>query len=279
MREDSVLCLNPKGFHNIAYTVWGEEHKDSVPVICAHGLMGNGRAFDFLAAALAKTRKVYCPDYAGRGKSDWFKDSSLYDHKQYLSDMSALIARIDAKQVDWVGTSMGGLTGMLLASLSGNPIRRLVLNDVGPIVEINSVEKIRLKFEKKEKFSTLQEAIQSLKQRRRGAGTLTDDLWGHMAQHETRHAPDGGLEFSYDHAILEPLKALESDMDLWPIYEAIKCPTFVLRGGESRLLPEALAIEMTKRGPKATLRTFPNVGHAPSLMVQDQIEIVAEFLN
>lgn len=279
MREDFFLGLNLKGFHKVAMTVWGDEHKDSVPVICVHGLTRNGRDFDKLAAALSQTRTVYCPDMAGRGKSDDLPEASFYEQAQYLADITALIARTGATQVDWVGTSMGGITGMLLAAKSGNPIRRLVLNDVGTVVKKESVNRLKEYLSIWKTFGSLKEAEDVLRQIHKGFGALLDEDWAHMAVHGVRKTEEGRLSFSYDPKLAEPLKTLENDVEFWPVYDAISCPTLLLRGGESDLLPAALAEEMTKRGPKAALRTFPNVGHAPSLMVQDQIEIVTEFLN
>jgi len=279
MREDSVLCLNPAGFHKMAYTVWGEEHKESVPVICVHGLMNTGRVFDFLAKELSQTRTVYCPDVVGRGKSDWLPDPLFYEQKQYLADITTLIARTGAPQVDWVGTSMGGITGMLLAALPNNPLRRLVLNDVGPMVPKESVEQIKAVFAEKKSFASLAAAEQALRQTYKGFGWLSDEQWALFAAQETRATPEGRLVLHYDQGIMAPIQVLESDVSMWPVYDAISCPTLVLRGGDSKLLSQELAEKMTKQGPCAALQIIEGVGHAPSLMAEDQIKTVTEFLN
>lgn len=279
MRTDIIFCLNPSGFHKMSFTVWGEEHATMPPVFCVHGLMNNGRIFDPLAKVLSRTRTVYCPDIVGRGLSDRLSEPSHYEQRQYVSDLTALIAYSGAKQVDWIGTSMGGITGMLMAAQPNTPLRRLVLNDVGPIVSKESVERIKNTFSEEKTFASVQEAEQTLRQMYKGFGPLSPEAWAHITKHETRRNHAGLIEFNYDRGILEPIQALKEDVDLWPVYDAISCPTLVLRGGESKLLTEATTEAMAKRGPRAEARVFPGIGHAPSLMTEDQIESVLMFLN
>src|SRR6516164_3807630 len=142
MHEKQFYSLGPGGFHRIAYTEWGQASAQP-PVICVHGLTRNGRDFDYLARTLeGDGRQVFCPDIVGRGKSDWLANPAYYNYPQYLTDMTALIARTGTESVDWVGTSMGGLIGMLLATQANTPVRRLVINDVGPFLPLIALKRI-----------------------------------------------------------------------------------------------------------------------------------------
>lgn len=279
MQEEFFQSLSSAGFHKICVTVWGKENNDPVPVVCAHGLSRNGRDFDKLAEELAKTRTVYCPDFPGRGRSEDLRDPMRYEMAQYMTDMTMLIARTGAPQVDWVGTSMGGLVGLLLAAQPGVLIRRLVLNDVGPVVTKKSVEEIRDKLLKTKIFDTIADAEKTLRRSFAGFGKLPDEDWAHMAQHGVRKTAEGKYVLAYDPKIVEPMKGPPADVDLWSFYDAITAPTLVLRGEDSDLLSAEVAQEMTRRGPCAWLETFPGVGHAPSLMIEDQIAAVSKFLG
>ena len=131
-RTGSVRGWTRRSFHRIAFTDWGPAFAVR-PVLCVHGLTRNGRDFDHLAAALAAAgRRAICPDLPGRGQSERLQDSGDYVLPQYCSDMTVLMAALDATEVDWIGTSLGGLIGMVLAALPGSPIRRIVINDIGP---------------------------------------------------------------------------------------------------------------------------------------------------
>jgi len=133
VREDRVACLSKSGFHRLAYRESGPA--DGLPVLCLHGLARQARDFDSLAAALgADGRRVMAADMAGRGSSDWLRDPLDYGYPQYLADTATLIARLGGEAVDIVGTSMGGLIGMMLAAQAETPVRRLVINDVGPFI-------------------------------------------------------------------------------------------------------------------------------------------------
>lgn len=279
MQQEFFQSLSPAGFHKIHVAVWGKENNDPVPVICAHGLTRNARDFDKLAAALSATRTVYCPDFPGRGRSEDLRDPMLYTVTQYMADMAMLIARTGAAQVDWVGTSMGGVVGLLLAAQAGSPIRKLVLNDVGPVVTKESMSGIREKLLKTKSFASIQEAEQTLRRSFAGFGKLSDEDWAHMAKHGVRPTSDGRFVLAYDPKIVEPIKELAADIELWPLYDAVRAQTLVLRGEESELLSGKVAEEMTRRGPCAKLVSFPQVGHAPSLMVEDQIQTIQQFIN
>jgi pimeloyl-ACP methyl ester carboxylesterase len=277
MRPRHLHCLGPHGFHRVAYTEWGDPGDPRV-VVCVHGLTRNGRDFDFLAQALAAQRRVLCPDVAGRGHSDWLTHEDDYSYPLYLSDMAALIARSGAEQVDWIGTSMGGLIGMMLAAQAHTPIRRLVVNDVGPFVPRASLERIAQYVGKAPAFADLDALERYLRQVSAPFGPLTDDQWRHLALHSSRRYDDGTITMGYDAGIANAFTGELKDVVLWPVWDAISCPTLLLRGAQSDLLLASTAQEMTQRGPRARMVEFEGIGHAPMLMAEDQIAVVREFL-
>lgn len=283
MITSSFLGLSAAGFHRVAYTEWHAQNPvtpfPSVPVICAHGLTRNGRDFDRLAACLSATTPVYCPDVVGRGQSDWLKNPASYTYAQYLADMTALIARTGAQQVDWVGTSMGGLIGMMLAAQPNSPIRRLVINDVGPTIPLAGLRRIADYVGLQPEFADLEGLERYLRKNYAPFGINHDNDWRHMAEHSARRLPNGKLTLAHDPAIAMNFKTLTEDVNLWPIYEAIRCPTLVLRGALSDIFSADTAREMTQRGPQARLVEFADVGHAPALMDKEQIDVVAGFLS
>jgi len=277
MQTRFFLGQNPFGFHRVAYTAWGRI-SFRVPVVCVHGLTRNGRDFDPLAAALQNTRRIFCPDIVGRGKSDWLKDPTGYGYPQYLADMNALIARTGRLKVDWVGTSMGGIIGMFLASLPRSPIRRLVINDVGPFIPLAALQRIASYVGQVKNFADTGEVERHMRQIYAGFGALTDAQWQHLAAHGTRATQDNSLALAHDPAIAQNFAALEQDVDFWPRYDRIRCPVLLIRGERSDILTADTAQAMTERGPKAKLLTLPAIGHAPALMDAAQIKAVTDFL-
>ena len=279
MRQRTVQCLGPHGLHRMAYTEWGDAANPRV-LICVHGLTRNGRDFDFLAQALSDRYRVVCPDVVGRGASDRLKVADDYHLPLYAGDMVTLIARLDVEQVHWVGTSMGGLIGMALAAQENTPITRLVLNDVGPLITASSIKRIGEYVGKAPTFASIEQAEVYIRFVAATFGALTDAQWRHLTVHAVRPAAGGGYEMTYDPAIGEPFrKAMgDEDVNLWPLYDAVRVPTLLLRGAQSDLLLHDTALEMAQRGPKAQLVEVPNVGHAPMLMDEFQIGAVREFL-
>ena len=278
MLSRSFHGCSPAGFHRVAYTEWGQASSDP-PVICVHGLARNGRDFDRLADRLSQSSHVFCPDIVGRGQSDWLRDPALYGYPQYINDMTALIARTDHKTVDWVGTSMGGIMGMLIAAMPANPIRRLVVNDVGPFIALEELHRIAGYVASPPDFDTPAASEPYLRAIYSSFGIKRDEDWQHMIQYSTRLKPDGRWTLAYDPAIATALSALTQDVDFWAIYDQIKCPVLLLRGTESTLLSAAVAHEMTERGPKARLVEIADTGHAPALMDEAQINLVHGFLR
>jgi pimeloyl-ACP methyl ester carboxylesterase len=277
MKSDTLRCLGPHGFHRVAYYEWGETASPRT-ALCVHGMTRNGRDFDHLARALASQTRVVCPDVVGRGASDWLNHAEDYGYPLYLSDMAALLARTGADQVDWIGTSMGGLIGMMLAAQPGNPIRRLVLNDIGPFIPKAALERLALYVGKAPRFATLNQLEDYLRSVNAPFGPLTADQWRHLAEHSSRRYDDGGFGMHYDPAIAQAFAGELREVVLWHMWDAIRCPTLVLRGKESDLLTAETAEEMTRRGPKAHVVQLDGIGHAPALMADDQIASVRDFL-
>jgi pimeloyl-ACP methyl ester carboxylesterase len=274
MRERYMPCLGPAGFLRVAYAEW-EGPPGAPTVVCVHGLTRNGRDFDALAAALSATHRVVCPDMPGRGRSDWLAQGQGYGYPLYLAVAAALIARLDVDAVDWVGTSMGGLIGMLLAAQKEAPIRRLVLNDIGPFVPKAGLERIGSYVGQDPRFETLDALEAYLRRVNAPFGPLADAEWRHLAQHGARRREDGGLGLAYDPRIGDAFKGELADVELWPTWEQLDLPMLVLRGAESDLLDAATASRMAAR---ARVVAFAGIGHAPALMAPDQIASVRDFL-
>jgi len=282
MKSDTVLGLDSKGFHWIHYTDWGSPDAEPI-VICAHGLTRNCRDFDTLAQELLPDFRVICPDVAGRGRSDWLQAKEDYAYPQYCADMTAVIARATAggkpRKIYWVGTSMGGAIGMLLASRPQSPIVRLVLNDIGAIIPKFALERISAYVGKDPRFKSLEELEAMMRLVLAPFGALTDAQWRHLAVTGAKQHGDGSWGMCYDPGVAVPFqKGPLADVDLWQYYDAIRCPTLLLRGAQSDLLQKDIALEMTRRGPKARLMEFDGIGHAPALMAGDQIKVVRDFL-
>jgi len=278
-REHSVLCTSPAGLHRMAYTEWGDPANPKV-LVCVHGLSRVGRDFDDLALALADDYRVVCPDIVGRGKSDWLTDPKHYMPPQYVSDMVTLIARLNVESVHWVGTSLGGLVGLALAAQAKTPITKLVLNDVGPVLKAVALARIGEYLGSAPHFASFDEAHGYIRAISASFGLKTEAQWKQLTA--TSLKPDGsGFRMHYDPAIAEPFKTANAgtgDVVLWPFYDAVHCPTLLVRGANSDLLDHDTAMEMTRRGPKARLVEIPDVGHAPMFMDADQIAIVRDFL-
>jgi pimeloyl-ACP methyl ester carboxylesterase len=278
-RRRSVQCASPKGLHRVSYLEWGDARNRDL-LLCVHGLTRSGRDFDALARALCGRFRVVCPDLAGRGDSDRLPDPALYGVPQYVGDMVTLLARLDAESVSWLGTSLGGLVGMALAAQAGTPVKRLVLNDAGPVVSHASLERIGAYVGGAPTFPTLEAAEQYVRQVAAPFGPHSDAQWRFLAETWVRRNPDGTWRAHYDPDIAIAFRAgiPQGDMILWPIYDAVRCPTLVLRGAQSDLLSRDTAAAMAQRGPQARIIEIPGVGHAPTLLNPDQIGIVRDFL-
>lgn len=261
----------------LAFMDFGERSRDRV-VVCVHGLTRNGRDFDRLATAMARDFRVIEVDVAGRGRSGWLADKSQYTYPTYLKHMAALLEYRGLTQVDWVGTSMGGLIGMLMAAQPESPVRRLVLNDIGPFIPRAALERIAGPVGEDPRFRRLQEAADYFRRIYADFGVPDELGWSDLTLHSTTRQEDGTYALHYDPAIADVFKEGIDDIDLWSVWDAVTCPVLVLRGERSDVLTRETAREMTRRGPRAELVEFPDCGHAPALMTEEQIKVVHDWL-
>lgn len=300
-RLQYVMCASPAGAHRMAYWEWGDPTNDRI-LLCVHGLTRSGRDFDPLAARMADQYRVVCPDIVGRGRSDWLIDPTYYQIPQYVSDIITLIARLQPGQLDWVGTSMGGLVGMGLAAalnLSA-PLRpdrgshglpadqairlgKVILNDIGPVIDTDGLGRIAEYVGQEVSFSSFSEAVEYVREVSADFGAHDDAGWRALTEHV--FVEDAGRWTKhYDLRISQPMQAESpesvrgsSDI-LWPAYESFDRPVLIVRGALSDLLTEEVAQQMLQRNSYASLLTVPDVGHAPTLRSPDQVEPLRDFL-
>jgi pimeloyl-ACP methyl ester carboxylesterase len=284
-----VTCPDAAGGHRMAYWLWGQPQARHV-VLCVHGLSRQGRDFDTLAQALcarAPGLTVVCPDVVGRGRSDWLKDPAGYQVPAYGADMLVLLAQLKPATLDWVGTSMGGLIGLGLAGQPELPfrIRKLVLNDVGPVLEWRALQRIGAYLGEPVRFDSVEQAADALRLISTGFGPHTREQWLALTRPMLKPTADGhAYMLHYDPAIAGPFRgvtqesAAQGEALLWRLYDAVTADTLLLRGAESDLLSVETARAMTQRGPRARLVEFPGVGHAPTLVAPDQVQVVGDFL-
>jgi pimeloyl-ACP methyl ester carboxylesterase len=290
-----VVCPDASGGHRMAYWHWGNPASPRV-VVCVHGLSRQGRDFDVLASALVDAAqgdlRVVCPDVVGRGESDWLADPMGYQIPQYAADMLALVAQLHGESpiasLDWVGTSMGGLIGLVLCGQPGLPlsvpVRHLVLNDVGPVIQWQALARIGTYLGNTGRFESVQRAADAMWAISTGFGPHTPEQWLALSAPMVKPIPGGGFTLHYDPAIAVPFRtvtaesAAQGEAALWALYEAVTARTLLLRGAQSDLLAAETAAQMTQRGPRAALVEFPGVGHAPTLVAPDQVAVVRDFL-
>ena len=277
-----VQCLDTRGLHRMAYWEWGDASNPRV-LVCAHGLSRQGRDFDTLARAMMAEYRVICPDVVGRGLSDWLADPMGYQLPSYVADMVTLLARVNAQAVHWVGTSMGGLIGLGLASVAHSPIQRLVLNDIGPTLQADAINRIGAYLGQPMRWASLDEAADYMLSISKGFGTHTREQWLALTRpllmdDAQGFTPRMDPSIAVPFRVVTPQMAAAGQAALWAGYDAITCPTLLLRGAESDLLARETALAMTQRGPKARLHEFAGVGHAPMLVQPDQVAVVREFL-
>lgn len=281
----------------MAYASWGPANAAHV-VFCVHGLTRQGRDFDILAQALVAAAeaaqlppiRVICPDVVGRGRSDWLPDPMGYQFPQYASDMAVLIQSLNSQhpieRLDWVGTSMGGVIGMLLAAQElPVPIRNLVLNDIGPPVSWKSIQFMQTYVGEVGRFASVQDAANAMWEVSKSFGPHTPAEWLALSQHMVKRLDDGAYCLHYDPQLRVPIRAVTEEATkageatLWQIYDAVRCKTLLIHGAQSELLSVDAVKAMTQRGPRVQVATLEGVGHAPTLTHQDQIDIVLAFLE
>jgi pimeloyl-ACP methyl ester carboxylesterase len=290
-----VSCPDAGGSHRMAFWQWGAAEAPHV-VVCVHGLTRQGRDFDALAQALVtrspRPLRVVCPDVVGRGRSERLADPMGYAIPTYVADMLQMLGQLHAQApvttLDWVGTSMGGLIGMGVAGTPNlplpAPVRRLVLNDVGPVIQWSALERIGTYLGNTGRFTSVQQAADAMWQVSQGFGPHTPEQWLALSQAMVRPLPEGGFTLHYDPAIAVPFRTLDASAAaagqaaLWQLYDGIRARTLLLRGAQSDLLSRETAQEMAHRGPKPRVIEFEGVGHAPTLVAPDQLEAVTAFL-
>jgi pimeloyl-ACP methyl ester carboxylesterase len=280
-RISDFLSISELHFHRINYTEWGSATRGRV-ALCVHGLSRQGRDFDALAQALAKDGyRVVCPDLVGRGRSGRLSDADDYALPQYAVDMTMLIARLGADEVDWIGTSLGGLVGMVLAGMPNSPIRRLVINDIGPFLPWAALRRIGDTIRSAPRdFPDLTSAEAYFREALDTFGPLTDADWRHLTEHSVIKGPDGRYYMHFDPGIAEAFRpGRVYNVSMWGYWDTIQCPTLVLRGANSDLLLPQTAAEMAARGPRAKIIEIEGCGHAPALMDNAQIRLVTDWLR
>jgi hypothetical protein len=285
-----------KGRHIIFYCEWGNIDSKNI-VICVHGLSRNSRDFDYLASALSDKYRVICIDVVGRGKSEWLGNKAQYDYETYITDVVNLIDHLSLSKFYWIGTSMGGIMGMIMASRYPHLVKGLVLNDIGPIIPGNAIERILRYVGSSYEFSNRVDAERALRERMKTFGVLQEEHWRHLLKHSIMKKLNGKYTFTYDPNIvpapklLTKLKGMMSRIipgirkssfpavDLTDIWEKINCPILALRGGNSDVLTSKTAEEMQKTKENLQLVEFADIGHAPMLMEDYQIKIVRDWLT
>jgi pimeloyl-ACP methyl ester carboxylesterase len=270
-------------FYRMAFDDWGHDDPDAPVVVCVHGLTRNGRDFWELAQALSDRFRVICPDLPGRGESDWLADPMLYQAQHYVAALSHLLALID-RSVAWIGTSLGGICGMVIAAAERSPINRLVLNDVGPFIPADSLRRIRDYMVASgdspmtARFADLDSVERHLRLVHAPFGPLSEAQWADMARNSARKLPDGRYTLHYDPRIAEPMRGQDPvDVDMWPLWDRIRVPRMVIRGETS----DVLTAETCARMEASDARAFvvPETGHAPALLDPAQIAVIRAFLT
>ena len=282
-RTNYVQCASPSGFHKMAYHEWGDPKNPRV-LICVHGLTRRGSDFTVLAKAMRDRYRVICPDIVGRGDSDWLKNPMLYGIPQYVNDMNALLAQPGLHEVDWFGTSMGGLIGIFMASQKNSPIKKMIINDVGPRIEATALKRLNDYVGKPLRFNSKKEGLTYLNRICEPFGTFTPEQW---KDYNGPHLKKDGDQWivHYDPDIVKPFSAVNKmtsmmgEMMTWKAYDAINAEMLIVRGAESDLISGLTVNEMCRRNPKAKSTEILGVGHAPAFITPEQVSLAREFYS
>lgn len=279
MEQRTYLGFSEKaGFYRLSYTEWGDRHNPDV-LLCVPALNRNGRDFDFLAGRLSDRYRVICLDLVGRGQSDWFDDGASYSNNQYCHDINTLIAHLGVDHVDYLGASMGGMLGIFLAAQKKTPIRRLILNDVGPILPHDSVERIRRHALKENFFHTLDEADRFIRRIYKTFGIEDDNHWQHLVRHSIMPKGDG-YTLAFDPRAARAVRwHLHLELGYWAEWNRLTCPILVLHGGESDILTDGILQHMKESPIPFDCHTFEGCGHVPNLMADHHLDVVDRWLT
>lgn len=279
MTKKHILSASAEGFHKIIYKEWGRPNAESA-IICVHGLTRNGRDFDFIAQHLKDTYHLICPDLVGRGQSDWFTDSKHYHVAQYIQDITVLLAKIEAKNIIWLGTSLGGIIGMIMAALPRSPINRLILNDIGPYINKEATRSLAADLKQEHTFNSQEELREFLKAEYQHLGDFTDDHFDHLVKHDSRKNKSGKYTRAFDPNVTKNLdRVTHKDIDLWQYWQGINCPTLLLRGEHSPILTKETALKMCQNKPNITFIEFPNAHHPLPLIGDEEITQITKWLK
>lgn len=274
-REGETRYLLAGAYYRMAHVAWGEP--DAPTIVCVHGLTRTGRDFDVLADALADRWHVVCPDLPGRGNSDWLPDTSLYEPGAYVTALSHLLAAI-GRPLIFLGTSLGGICGMMIAASIGQPITRMVLNDVGPLIPGAALRRIRDYMGVRQQFEDLWALEQHVRHVHAPFGMLTDRQWASLAESSARQLPNGKWTLHYDPGIATPIRrSIPVDVDLWSMWGKIRIPVLAVRGADSDLLLPRTLQRMESSG--ASTLIVPQTGHAPALMDAPSVRSVRSWLE
>ncbi|MEB3341022.1 alpha/beta hydrolase [Okeania sp.] len=282
VKYEYIECKNPNGNHRMAYTQWGNPENNQV-LICVHGFSRTGRDFDYLAATLSEKYRIICPDIVGRGKSDRLSNSSDYGLPLYISDMLTLINQLNLSNIDWIGTSMGGLIGMFIASQKNSLINRLVMNDIGAEIVSESLKRWAKKYltQGNFDFENLNQVTEYVREFYSDYGALTDSEWEHIAKYTVKNTSEGKYKLHYDLSIIDIFRVSTGELkpvDFWETWSSVNCPVLLLHGEESYLLLPETIEKMQSIHPQITIKHFP-CGHNPPLLSTDQIEAIANWLS
>ena len=278
-----VECSSGESKHRMAYHAWGDPSNSKI-LICVHGLTRRGSDFITLAKAMCQDYYVVCPDIVGRGQSDRLTNPMLYAVPQYVADMAQLVKQLGVTQVNWLGTSMGGLIGMVYASMPNSPIIKMLINDVGPRIEPEAIARLGSYVGQPFSFTKREDALEKLNQICATFGEHTPQEWevynGPMlvqreGQWVMHYDPDIAVPFSS----VNPIMAKAGEMAMWQAFKQIHIPMLIVRGGKSDLLSAATVAEMCKVNPYARSIEIPNVGHAPAFVKPEQIALAKEFFG
>ncbi len=278
MEIKQIICANPHGTHKLVYTDWGNPENQNV-LVCVHGLTRNGRDFDFLAKALSRHYRVICPDMVGRGKSDWLEQAENYNYSTYIADMLSLLSQLGLQKVDWLGTSMGGIIGMIIAAQFPQRIRRLILNDVGAAIPQKALQRIGGYLQTEQTFFASIDAVETyLRHIHAPFGQLSDEQWRHFAIHGS-YTEGGRYYLAYDPKIAYIFgESINQDVELWDIWKNIKIPVLIIHGLESDILTQGILEKMRENRSELTVVHCIKVGHAPALTTVEQIDVIGRWL-
>ena len=276
------LGLGFHGFHRVNYLEWGDVDKfhQQETLFCVHGLTRNARDFDYFAGKLCDRYRIVCPDVVGRGDSDHLLSDEAYNYLQYNSDMNTLIARLGVTEVNWIGTSMGGIIGMVLASVAQAPIKRLVINDIGPEVSRDALMSIAEYIGRSDEYNSVKDVENYLREIYHEFAPMSDADWEHMAKYSCKRTEHGTFKMKVDPRVGDAFRDSISyfNVDMWETWEKISCPVLVLRGKNSSFLSEETASKMLECGPATTLVEFDDTGHTPTLRDDEQVGVIEEWL-